>query len=195
MEEKIMKKILFFGLVIALVFAACAKQPTEEMEKAAAAVSQAENDPDAKAYAPSSIARARESLNTMQAEADQKRYDQAKQLAADTIALAEKAIADGKSGAVRIRDEAANAINAMNNAITETETTIESARTAKQKGVNFQEIDGDFAAANAGADQARLANNQQRFREAIDGGGNVRSQLSNITARIGQSAQAQNRKK
>jgi hypothetical protein len=190
-----MKKILFFSLLIVSVFAACAKPPTEEMEKAAAAVAQAENDPDAKAYAASSIARARESLNTMRTEAEQKHYDQAKQLAADTVALAEKAIADGKTALARIRDEASTAINTMNNAITETQTTIENARTAKQRGVNFEEIDGDFSAAKTSADQARLANTQQRYREAIDGSGNVRSQLSNITAKIAQAAQAQNRKK
>jgi hypothetical protein len=189
------RKVLVVGLIAALACAACAKPPTEEMDAAAAAVARAENDPDAKVYAQNGIARARESLNAMRTEADQKHYDQAKQLASDTVALAEKAIADGKSAATRIRDEAANAINAMNNALAETQTTIESARTAKQRGVDFQEVDGEFAMAQAGADQARAANGQQRYREAIDGSGGVRSQLSAITAKIAQAAQAQNRKK
>jgi predicted kinase len=187
--------MMVFGLLAALAFAACAKPPTEEMEQAAAAVAKAENDPDAKLYAQTGIARARDSLNTMRSEADQKHYDQAKQLAAETVSLADKAIADGKNAAARIRDEAANAITVMNNAVTETQSTIEGARTAKQRGVNFQEIDGEFATAQAGADQARAANSQQRFREAIDGSGGVRSQLSAINAKISQAAQAQNRKK
>jgi hypothetical protein len=192
---KMVNKMVFLSLAATLVFASCAKPPVEEMEAATAAVTRAENDPDAKLYAQNSIVRARDSLNNMRAEAEQKHYPQALQLAKDTVELAERAITDGKNAAARLHDEAAAAVRAMENAITETQTTIENARAQRLRGVNFTQIDSDWTAAQLTADQTRIANSGNRYREAIDGSQTVRNQLSNISATISQAAQTLSRKK
>jgi hypothetical protein len=179
----------------AFIFASCAKMPTEEMGQAEEAVVRAENDPDAKQYAQADVARARESLNNMQDEAAQKHYEQAKQLASETIALADKAISNGKAGAARIRSEADSAIRAMENSLSETQLTIDGAKSAGRSTVNFAEIDSEYATALSGAEQARQANTSGNYRQAVDLSASVRTSLSNITERIGQAAQAQNRKK
>jgi hypothetical protein len=165
------------------------------MDNATAAVARAENDPDVVMYAQSALSRAREMLNTMRTEADAKRYEEAKRLATDAVALAEKAIQDGRSAAVRARDEAANAIAVMESAISEADQTIENARGARQGNTNFEEVDRGFMDAKALADRARNANGEKRYREAIDGSSQVRSQLSAITSQIGQAAIAVSRKK
>lgn len=186
---------IILALSAALVLGACAKPPVEDMDNAAAAVARAESDNDAATYAANTIARARDALSTMRAEAEAKRYDEAKRLAAETIVLAERAIQDGRNAVSRVREEAAQAITIMDNAINETNSAIEGARTAKQKGINFQEIDREFMDTKAEGDRARNANNEKRYREAVDGSSNVRSRLSNITARIGEVAIETSRKK
>lgn len=183
------------AFVLAVACAACAKAPVEDMENATAAVARAENDPDVVTYAQSALSRARETLNTMRAEAESKRYEEAKRLAADVVALAEKAIQDGRGAALRARDEAANAIAVMETAIAEADETIENARGARKGNVSFEEVDRDFMDAKTLADRARSANGEKRYREAIDGSSQVRSQLSAITSRIGQAALAVSRKK
>jgi hypothetical protein len=134
-------------------------------------------------------------MNNMRSEADQKHYDQARQMAKETVELAERAITEGKNAAARIRDEAASAVRAMDNAITETQSTIENARGQRLRDVNFTEIDSEFTSALILADQARLANSGNRYREAVDGSQNVRNQLSGISTKIAQAAQALSRKK
>jgi hypothetical protein len=181
--------------VLAAACIGCAKPPVEDMDNATAAVARAENDPDVVMYAQSALGRARETLNTMRSEAEAKRYDEARRLAADVAALAEKAILDGRGAAVRARDEAANAIAVMESAITEADQEIENARVARKGDTNFEEVDRDFTDAKALADRARNANGEKRYREAIDGSSQVRSQLSAITSRIGQAAIAVSRKK
>jgi hypothetical protein len=165
------------------------------MDNAASALARAEADQNAVAFAANTLARARDAVANMRAEAEAKRYDEAKRIASEAIALAERAIQEGRSAAGRSRDEAAEAISIMDNSINETNTTIETARGSKQKGVNFEEIDRDFMDAKANADRARNANDEKRYREAIDGSAGVRSQLSNITAKIGQAVTEVKRKK
>ncbi|MDR2102358.1 MAG: DUF4398 domain-containing protein, partial [Treponema sp.] len=88
------RRILIAGLVILAFFqGGCAKPPTEEMNNAAAAVTRAENDADAVTYAGNLLVRARDTLTRMQIEAEAKRYDAARALAAEAISAADKAIA------------------------------------------------------------------------------------------------------
>lgn len=184
------------GVALVLVLAAaCAKPPVEDMDNASAAVSRAESDADVAAFASSALARARDSLANMRAEAEAKRYDEAKRLATETIALAERAIQEARNAASSAREEAANAILIMDTALNDANTTIEGARGIHNSGVNFEEIDRDFMSAKAGADRARNANNEKRYHDAIDGSATVRAQVTNITSRIGQAAIATSRKK
>jgi len=98
--------IFCMALVLAMLAIGCAKPPTEDMNNAAEAVTRAENDKDAVTYAFNSITRAKDALARMNVEADAKRYDAAKSYAAEAIAAAERAIADGRAGAERARNEA-----------------------------------------------------------------------------------------
>jgi len=189
----ITKVLLFFTVFV--VFSACAKPPEEEMGKARDAVARAEADADVKTYAPQSLALARDSLNKMEEAAGRKAYDQAKQLALETVTLADKAITDGRNALNRERQEAQNAIALMLDEIQSTEETIENARSSKRDGINFKEIDADFESAKADGEDAQTANNERRYREARDGAINVRARLSDITSRIGQSTLARSRKK
>ncbi|MDR2481845.1 MAG: DUF4398 domain-containing protein [Spirochaetaceae bacterium] len=189
------KKFMLSGAILIALFAACAKPPVEDMDNAAAAVSKAENDPDVIAYSQSDLTKARESLDDMRTEADAKRYDEAKRLAQEVIAIAERAIQNGRNAAVRTRDEAAAALIAMEAALSETTQTIENARTAKQRGIDFEEIDRDLMDARAAADDARNANSDKRYRDAINASSATRNKLSSITAKIGQVSIAASRKK
>jgi hypothetical protein len=188
-------KYAFLVFVAAAALLACAKPPVEEMNNAVAAVSRAENDPDVVNYATNALARAREALSQMQSEADTKRYDNAKRLAADAQSLAEKAISDSRTAAQRMREEADGAIRAMQSAISETEQTLNNARRSRPAGVNIARLDQDFANARAMAGEAVIAQTESRYREAIDKSQTVRSALSTITSSLSQTVIATSRKK
>ncbi|MDR2795118.1 MAG: DUF4398 domain-containing protein [Spirochaetaceae bacterium] len=186
----------FLAFIVATaLFTGCAKPPLEEMNNAVAAVNRAENDPDVVNYAANALARAREALTQMQAEADAKRYDNAKRLAADAQALAEKAVSDSRAAALRIRDEADSAIRAMQSSLSETEQTLNDARRSHPAGVNIDRLDQDFANARGTADQAVIAQTESRYREAIDKSQTVRAALSAITSSLSQTVIAASRKK
>ena len=190
-----LKYVFLIFIVGTVLLTGCAKPPVEEMNNAVAAVSRAENDPDVVNYATNALARAREALSQMQAEADAKRYDNARSLAADAQSLAEKAISDSRAAALRIREEADSAIRAMQNAISETEQTLNNARRSRPAGVNVNQLDRDFANARGTADQAVIAQTESRYREAIDKSQAVRSALSAITSSLSQTVIAASRKK
>jgi hypothetical protein len=109
-----MKKLYFIcTLFVITALSSCVTPPLEEMNKAQDAVIRAENDVDAVTYASDTIVRAREALTKMQSEANAKRYDAAKNLAAEAINLAERAITEGKAGLAQARDEATNLISSL----------------------------------------------------------------------------------
>jgi hypothetical protein len=189
-------RFLLVTLVIAAVsLAGCAKPPTEEMNNAIAAVSRAENDPDVINHAAPSLARAREALAQMQTEADAKRFDAAKRLAADAQSLAEKAVSDGRAAVARAREEAENAIRVMQSSISETEQVLSDASRSKPAGVDIPQLERDFADARGIASQAVEAQNGNRYSEAVDKSQVVRTALGSITSRLSQAAISVSRKK
>jgi hypothetical protein len=182
-------------LGIVLISGGCAKPPTEEMNNAVAAVTRAENDADAVTYAGSVLIRARESLTRMQAEADSKRYDAAKSYAAEAITAADKAVADGRAGAARAREEAAGLIAALKPAVSETGEAIRVAKAARNLNLDFAGIDRDFEAARHTADQAEISLAENNYQDALDKGRSARAELSDINARLSVAATAASRKK
>jgi hypothetical protein len=188
-------RYIFLALAVASALSGCVQPPVEEMNNAIAAVSRAENDPDVVNYAANALARAREALSQMQTEADAKRYDAAKRLAADAQTLAEKALSDSRAAALRVREEADNAVRTMQNAIAETDQTLSAARRSSPAGVNVNQLEQDFANARATADQAVIAQTESRYREAIEKSQTVRSSLSAITSSLSQTVIAASRKK
>jgi hypothetical protein len=179
------KHILIVLLVISL--AGCAKRPIEEMNSAIEAVTRAENDPDAVMYGGGTLARAQEAIRRMNSEADSKRYDTARQAAAEAVSLADRAIEEGRAGASRIADEAAAIIAALRPDIAETGQAIENAKIAGLE-VDFDAIERDFENVHLLADQGELALSVSRYQQAIDSGRSARVGLGDINTRLTTSA-------
>jgi len=192
-----MKKIniaLLIVCILAFVISACAKPPTEEMNRAEDAVTRAENDADAVAFAPNTLVRARDALIKMNTEADAKRYDSAKNYAAEAISNAERAVTEGRAGAVRARDEAANIINSVGNLLSETTNALNTAKQVPNLQLDFDALSWDLDAARRLYDDARQNLQANNTREAIARAENARSILSGINAKITDAAQAASRK-
>jgi uncharacterized phage infection (PIP) family protein YhgE len=192
-----MKKLsgfLFVLFAAALLAAACAKPPTEEMDKAVDAVTRAENDADAVNYAGNTLLRAKDALTRMKEEADSKRYDSARSLAAEAVAAAEKAISDGKSAAARAREDAASLLNGLKTTVTETESALNN---AKQQNMNIDAdaLGGDLQTAKDTINDAQGNFNAGNYQDASSKGRSARSDLENIKARIAEATQAVSRKK
>jgi hypothetical protein len=198
-RKKLEKKgsfLIIAGLLVLLaLFAGCTKPPAEEMDAAAEAVSRAERDTDAALYGASSLNRARQSLNTMQEEAAAKRYDSAKTYAAEAISAAERAIADGKAGAQRTRDETVNLIAGLRNTAAETEQNLEAAKRVPGIQLDFYTLSNDLDTAKDLTGQAQTALSGNNYQDAVNKGEAARSLLGDITTRISQASIATSRKK
>jgi hypothetical protein len=181
-------------IAASLLITACAKPPTEEMEAARTAVTRAENDPDVAIYAVSTLARAREALSNMEAEAAAKRYDTARSYANEAASGAEKAINDARTAANRAKDDSANALNALRNAVTETDSTIAQGKKNKL-ALNWNQIDSDYQNAQAIAGEAENAAATNRYRDVVERANAARTALSAITSQISGASLAVTRKK
>jgi hypothetical protein len=192
----ISKRIPFIlAIALAALISGCAKPPIEEMENAEAALVRAENDPDAMAYGNASIIRARDALANMRAEAAAKRYDAAKTYAQDVITAAERAIADGRTGAQRAREEAAASLNGVRAGLGETQRNIDAAKGVAGIQLDFNGLDGDYASAQNQADQAQSALNAADYKGSLERSQAARSLLGDINARISQASIATSQKK
>jgi flagellar biosynthesis/type III secretory pathway protein FliH len=186
--------VVFISLGLLVFLGGCAKPPTEEMENAEAALTRAENDPDAAAYAEDSLIRARDARNRMQAEAEAKRYDTAKAYAAETVNAAEKAIADGRAAAVRAREDAANLIATLKDSLAEAEKALEAARGIPGSSLDFETLSEDLENARRLIAQAEVAAAGNRSREAMDRGRAARAALGDLLAAISAGAREVSRK-
>ena len=189
---KISNIVFIFILVFSL--AACAKPPTEKMNEAQDAVTRAENDADAVIYAPNVLVQARSALSSMKSEADIKRYDSAKEFAEKAINLADKAIADGKTGASRARDEATSLVNSLAGSLAETENALNAARQSNNIRADFDALALDLEAARRGSNEARQSLQANNYQDAVSKGQNVRSLLAGINSGITEAALDSSRK-
>ena len=181
-------------LVFGMLATACAKPPTEEMDSAVEAVTRAENDINAITYAGNSIARARDALSRMQAEAASKRYDTARTYAAEAVAAAERAISEGRTGAARARDEASALVSELPPLVAETRQGIDAAQAADLV-LDFDSLGRDFDTACRNVDQAQDALSDSRYQDALGLGRTARSELTGINQQISSAAMEISRKK
>jgi len=191
-----MKKlgIVFLVIFIAGFFGACSTPPKEEMDKAHDAVTRAENDADAVAFASNILVRARDALTRMENEADAKRYDSAKTYAAEAILQAERAIAEGKANASRSKEDAENLINGLARPLAETAHSLDTAWRDRSLQLNFAALSADMESANRTYNDARKSLADERYREAISQGQTVRSLLASINASLTDRTLAASRK-
>jgi len=185
-----LKYIMFVCAALALAVG-CAQPPTAEMDSAREAVFRAENDKDAVMYGSNSLARARDALRRMESEADSKRYDAAKTNAAEAVTAADRAIADGRTGAARARDESASALSGLTAEIDETGRNINGARYS-QLDLDYDALEADLKITYSLADMAARDQSQGKYQGAMDKARNVRSNLADINQKI---ANAVTRKK
>jgi len=192
---KLIRNSLICVLLVSLaLMAGCARPPTEEMNKAEEAVARAENDPDAVSYSGNLIAQAKESLAQMYEEADAKNFDAAINHANNATTYAERAISEGRSAAMRTRDDATTIMNGLRTQMLDTEHRIDNAKAANLP-LDFNEIDRDFNSTQRTYDQAQSAMSGNRYQEAIFLSNNVRAGLNSINQKLGTSAMAVSRKK
>ncbi|GBU26828.1 hypothetical protein R84B8_00343 [Treponema sp. R8-4-B8] len=180
-------KFIYIFCIILVLFIGCAKPPVEEMERAREAVFKAENDPNAVQYASGTLARARDAIKRMEAEADSKNYENAKTNAAEAIAAAEKAINDGKVSAQRVGEEANSLITGLRTEIDETTKNVAAARYS-QLALDYDAIDKAIVNAHNITDQAEIDQSMGRNQEALDKARIVRASLSEINQKVANAA-------
>ncbi|MDR0998811.1 MAG: DUF4398 domain-containing protein [Treponema sp.] len=181
--------------VLALLWAGCAKPPVAEMDAAESAVIRAENDSDAVNFAGSSLARAREALNRMREEASSKRYDAAKNYAAEAVAAANKAISDGRAASARAREEAGALLATVRDSLEETGQAINNAKGVENIDLDFNAVDQDFNAAQRAADQAEVSLAGNKYQDSMEKSRTARGILGDISSQIAGATVAVSRKK
>jgi len=174
--------------VFALAISSCAAPPTEEMQKARDAVTRAENDADAVAYAGNTVVHARDALTRMQDEADSKNYDTAKEFALEAINSAEKAIADGQSAKERSKAEASALLDSVQSSLAETSNTINNAKSVPDIQLDFDALTQDTDEARGTYNEAQKSLEGGNNQDAIAKGQSVRGQLSDINTKINEAA-------
>jgi hypothetical protein len=182
-------------LALTTLMTGCAKPPTEAMENAEAALARAENDPDAVNYGNASLIRARDALANMRSEAAAKRYDAAQTYAQDVVTAAERAIADGRAGAQRAREEASASLNSVRISLGETQKNINTAKGIEDIQLDFRAVDGEYASAQSQVDQAQSALNTADYRSSLEKSQRARSLLGDINTKISQASRATSQKK
>ena len=195
MEKNIVFKAVLLFSALVVILAACAKPPTAEIEAAEAAVTKAENDPDAAAYAESSLTRARNALSRAHTEVNAKRYDSAKSYAAEAVSAAEKAINDGRAAASRSREEANTLLAQVKQLLEETNAALENAKKVPRVHLDFPALTNGIDSARNDISQAEAANNANRPRESLEKSRSARSALGDIQNRINEGIRDTNRKK
>jgi hypothetical protein len=189
-------KMMFLLLGLGIVFLeGCTNPPTAEIEAARVAVTRAENDPDAVAYAESSLVRARDALSRAHTEVNARRYDSAKTYAEEAISAAEKAISDGRTAASRNREEADTLLVQVKQLLAETEAALENAKKVPRVQLDFPALTDSVDNARNDIAQAESANNDNRPQEALEKSRSARAALGDVQSRISEGVRGVSQKK
>jgi hypothetical protein len=150
------------ALIVAASVVGCAKPPQAEIDSAKQALSTASASQDVKTYAPESLASAREAASAMEAEltvqeekfALTRKYDKAKQLAADAKTAADRAVSDAASAKERARNEASQLIASVRQALTDVRGMLDSMPKGKGTAADIAAIRADVDGAESQLMQA-----------------------------------------
>ncbi len=185
--------LIIIGVLVAL--SACAKPPVAEMDAAATALARAEADADARSYAPDSLARARDLAARMQAASEARNYAEAKALAAEAQAAADKAIRDGSAAKTRAKADAESALANAKAALTEANQALARARAIKSIILDARAVEAEIAAAASSINGAEGDLSSFEYRGAAAKAQAARSALASIAQRMGDAVQTATRKK
>ena len=190
-----MKKLLFFILGLGLFLFACAKPPTDVMDRAIEALNRAENDINAVLYAPSLLVRAREAFAMMQEEAGSKRFDAARLHAAEVISYSERAMREGNAISTRASNDALTLLNGLQAPLADTETNLNNAKNLPSIELDYNRLDGLLDNAKGTYENAQQSYTNGNYPETMDQGQAVRTILGDINTQISGAAFASARKK
>lgn len=194
-----MRKARIFSAIAAAIMAAavmsCAKPPVAEMEAANEAMARAESSADARDYAPESLTRARDLIARMQADSAEKRYDEAKALAAEATQAAEKAIQDGVSAKAKAKADSAALVSAVKSTLAEVQASFAAARKVRRVVLDVAAVDKGLkdAAATLAAAESDAA--KADYKAASVKAQGARSLLAGFQKTISDAVQAASRKK
>ncbi len=150
-------KYLGLFLAASLFLASCDNPPQAEIDTAAKALEAASHSVDVLIYAPDSLRAAQEKLEALRAELDTqarkgqlgRNYTQARALASDTRAAAEKAVRDAAQSKEHAKADVASLLESLSGAIPTFETKLWTAR--RVRGIK---LDRDVLGAAEGAREA-----------------------------------------
>jgi hypothetical protein len=182
------------ALLLALMLAGCEKPPQAEIDAAAAAVSIAEADQNALTYGSAALERAKTALSQAYLSVENKRYDEAKTFADETVAAAERAVEDGKIGLARRIAEVEGVIGKAQTELETAEAAVEAAALKapspdiQAHRVSLQEVRGILVSS-----QEDLT--AQRFQDASSKAESVRSAAAAVVSALSSNASAFSKKK
>jgi hypothetical protein len=192
-----MKKItilMTIFLLAAVTVVSCAKPPEEEMNAAEAALSKAQNDPNAVQYGAIALKRAQNAATTMRQAASEKRYDDAKIAAQTVVSAAEQAIADGKKGAAAAKSAADQLLNSVKAQQVETRAALDKAKEASLV-MDYDAAEGNMTNAQTKIDQGSAANAQARYTDGTTALNDARSLLTGVQDAVSAAVAPVSRKK
>jgi len=188
------KKIHFSGLLIVmcalslLVFAGCAKPPTEELAKADKAMEDAKQK-EAPAYVPDLYKKAEDTLKQAKDFVAQKKYKEAKQAAIDAEAAAQQAIAGIEAAKTKMKGEAEQAVQDVQKAIDELKTTVAAmgkkkplAKAAEEAKEAVAKMEADFAAAKEKLQGGKIGEANDQLKALKDQANAKKEELTNLAA-------------
>jgi len=187
---------LVFGLVIAL---GCAKAPTQDIEAARQAMEGARSASAAE-YAPEAWAGAEDAEARLQAElkiqedsfALSRSYDNAKSLAAEVKAAAEKATAEAEAGRETARSEASSSMEQARTLLAEVQALVAKAPQGKGTVADVAALKADTGSTEGSLKEAQTAYDAGKYMEAKIKAQAAIEALEKIKAQIGAAQQARN---
>ncbi len=188
---------LKLAIVIALTLVAlsCAKPPIAEMDAADAAVAKAVSDPDAAAYAPAAVAKAKDLASRMRKESDEKRYDAAKALAGQATEAAEQAVREAAAAKASAKTAASKAMSEAAESLAATKATRAAAKSAALKRLNQASFERLVAAAEKGLAEAEGAFASGAYKDAEAKAKAARGSAADAQQLLADAATAASRKK
>ena len=196
-----MKQIKSLNLVLitlitiaAVLIAACAQPPEEEMAAARQAVGEAAGNPDVRQFAPRSLDEAQRLLSEMESASKNQEYDSARSLAGEARNAAEKAVQDAANAKSSARSRAETAVAAAGAELEEARDALNDARNVPGVRLDFQAVRGELDTHAETVATAETAIRNEQFADAEAGAESVRSSISDVLRRISNAVRAASRK-